>query len=374
MTRPEPRAVRVLAIGPAPSSHDSRGGMATVVTLMGDHPDPGVAVRIVPTYVDRGLVQRTARGLRGMFAAAALILLGRVDVLHVHLAHGGSVVRKSLPLLAARLRGTPTVVHAHSYDFAGWFDGLPSWGRSLVRRGVAADVWLVLARHHVADFAARLDMPQQTFRVLHNPVALPAPGGTADPAVSDGPVRAVSLGRLGRRKGSYDIVAAVATLPRDVRSRLRVVLAGDGEVEEVRQAIVDADVQDVIEVRGWQGPDERDALLRASHVFLLPSHEEGLPMAMLEAMARGLAPVVTPVGGIPNVVSDQVEGLLVPPGDADALGKAIRRIVEDDDLRNGIAVAARARSEDFDVERWYGDLADLWISLAEQRQRARRQR
>lgn len=355
--------MRVLTIGPAPLSADSRGGMATVLTVMTGHPDPRVSIRVVPTYADYGLLRRTLLGVRGMLLASALIMLGRVDVLHVHLAHGGSVARKSLPLAAARLRGVATVVHEHSYDFSGWFDGLPRWGRAVVRRAVAADVWLVLAEHHVAEFSERLRMDADRVRVLHNPVVTPDRSGSDAPDVPCG-VQAVSLGRLGRRKGSYDVVAAVALLPGDVRARLRVVLAGDGENDEVRRAAADAGVDDVVEVRGWQDTAQRDELVRRSQVFLLPSYEEGLPMAMLEAMAHGLAPIVSPVGGIPNVVGDGVEGLLVEPGDVPALSTALRRMVEDDALRASVSAAARARSDDFDVSRWYDELTALWVSLA----------
>ncbi|MCD9198971.1 glycosyltransferase family 4 protein [Aeromicrobium wangtongii] len=367
----ELRSVRVLTIGPAPSGPDSRGGMASVLTLMAAHPDPRVAVRVVATYVDRSLPWRVWIGVRGMLWSTALIVAGRVDVLHVHLSHGGSVVRKSLPLAAARLRGTATVVHAHSYDFAGWFDRLPAWGRTLVRRGVAADRWLVLATQHVDELGTRLHLPAERLEVLHNPVVLPDREKMARAAAPGGVVHAVSLGRLGHRKGSYDVVAAVATLPAEVRSRLRIVLAGDGEIEQVRRAVADADVAGVVEVRGWQGPAERDELMRVSQVFLLPSHEEGLPMALLEAMAHGLAPLVSPVGGIPDVVGDGVEGLLVPAGDIEGLGKALRRLVEDDDLRTRIAGAAEARSAGFDVRRWHDRLTGLWIDLAGRRRPAR---
>jgi glycosyltransferase involved in cell wall biosynthesis len=237
-----------------------------------------------------------------------------------------------------------------------------------VRRGVAADVWLVLATHHVDEFGQRLGMGAGRVRLLHNPVVL-APLAPRPLPAADGVVRAVSLGRLGHRKGSYDVVAAVALLPEDVRTRLRVVLAGDGEIDEVRAAVADAGVDDVVEIRGWLGTDDRDELVRASQVFLLPSYEEGLPMAMLEAMAQGLALVVSPVGGIPNVVGDGVEGLLVEPGDTEALSTALRRMVEDDALRERVAAAARARAEHFDVDHWYADLAALWISLADGRRR-----
>ncbi len=360
--------LRVLAVGPAPAGPDSRGGMASVMTLMAAHPDPTVAVRVVPTFVDRSAPWRLALGIRGMVLASSLVLTGRVDVLHVHLAHGGSVVRKAAPLLAARLGRVPTVIHAHSYDFAGWLSRLHPVVQAVVRRALRADRWIVLGSNQVGAFAPLLRLPEDRFGVLHNPVVLPATGSAGPAPVHGGGgpavVTAIGLGRLGVRKGSYDVVAAVKAMPVSSRARLRVVLAGDGEIEEVTRAVREADVEDTIEVRGWLTPTERDTLVAQAQVFVLPSHDEGLPMALLESMAGGLAPVVTPVGGIPNVISHDVEGVLVEPGDTVALAAALTSLVEDDDRRERLRAASRRRAEDFEVSRWYAALTELWLRLA----------
>ena len=94
-------------------------------------------------------------------------------------------------------------------------------------------------------------------------------------------------------------------------------LAGDGDVEGVRQLA--APLGDAVRVLSWIDPAERDRLLEASDVFVLPSHAEGLPMALLEAMAAGLPVIVTPVGGIPDAVTQGVDGVYVPPGDVEQL-------------------------------------------------------
>ena len=82
-------------------------------------------------------------------------------------------------------------------------------------------------------------------------------------------------------------------------------LAGDGDVEGVRRLA--APLGDAVRVLSWIEPPERNRLLDASDVFVLPSHAEGLPMAMLEAMAAGLPSIVTPVGGIPDAVTQGAE-------------------------------------------------------------------
>jgi glycosyltransferase involved in cell wall biosynthesis len=266
-------------------------------------------------------------------------------------------------LWAAQLAGVPAVVHGHSYDFGGWFDRLPAPGQAVVRRLLVADRWVVLGDRHVDEYAARLRLDPERISVLHNAVAIP--GGPVGQSGVDR-VHAVALGRLGIRKGSYDIVDAVGALDETVRGRLRVTLAGDGDVDEVRAAVAQAGLTGSIHVAGWLDPASRDELLGAAHVFLLPSRDEGLPMALLEAMARGLAPVTTPVGSIAEVVSDGISGLVVRPGAPRDIADALTALVTDEALRARLGNAARERAADFGLPRWYESLARLWRDLARQ--------
>ncbi|OBF56581.1 glycosyl transferase [Mycobacterium sp. 852002-50816_SCH5313054-b] len=355
------KPVRVLVIGPAPAAADSRGGMATVAALMAVHPDERISVAVVPTYVDRSRSVKLLVGIRGMLRASWLLLRGRADVLHANLAQGGSVLRKAVPLAAARLAGVPAVVHGHSYGFGGWFDRLPAPARAAVRRMLVADHWLVLGERHVEEYAGRLRLPGGRISVLHNAVRIPE---TAVAQSGVDRVHAVALGRMGTRKGSYDIVAAVAALDEAIRRRLRVTLAGDGEVDGVRAAVAAAGLGDTIRVAGWLDATARDELLCGAHVFLLPSRDEGLPMALLEAMAYGLAPVTTTVGSIGEAVSDGVTGVVVQPGSPDQIAGALTALVTDDPLRVRLGAAAPARAGDFGLQRWYDSLARLWTGLA----------
>ncbi len=334
--------------------------MATVAALMAAHPDERIRITVVPTYVDRARWVRLLVGVHGMIYASWLLLCGRADVLHVHLAQGGSVVRKAVPLWAARLAGVPAVVHGHSYDFGGWFDRLPSPLRAVVRRMLVADHWVVLGGRHVDEYASRMVLTDDQITVLHNAVPIPA-APVSHKCVE--PVHAVALGRLGVRKGSYDVVSAVGALDAGVRGRLRVTLAGDGEVDGARAAVAAAGLDETIRVTGWLDRAARDRLLSEAHVFLLPSRDEGLPMALLEAMAHGLALVTTTVGSIGEAVSDGVNGIVVQPNSPDRIAEALTALVSDEDLRVRLGAAARDRAHDFGLPRWYERLARLWSDL-----------
>ncbi|OQZ91549.1 glycosyl transferase [Mycobacterium alsense] len=353
--------VRVLVVGPAPAAAHSRGGMATVAALMAAHPDERIRVTVVPTYVDGSRWAKLLVGVRGMLCASWLLLRGRADVLHVNLAHGGSVLRKAAPLWAARRAGVPAVVHGHSFDFGGWFDRLSTPARAVARRMLVADRWLVLGERHVEEYASRLGLDRHRISPLHNAVRIPAAGVSQRDVQT---VHAVALGRMGARKGSYDIVSAVGALEATVRDRLRVTLAGDGDTGGVRAAVAAAGLGATIHVAGWLDPTARDELLGAAHVFLLPSRDEGLPMALLEAMAYGLAPVTTTVGSIGEAISGGATGMVVQPGSPEQIADALTALVTDDTLRARLGAAARERAADFGLTRWYESLAGLWTAQA----------
>jgi glycosyltransferase involved in cell wall biosynthesis len=356
----QPHPLRVLVVGPAPAAPSSRGGMATVAALMAAHPDERIRITVVPTYVDRSRWVRLLVGIRGMLHSCWLLLRGRADVLHVHMAHGGSVVRKAAPLCAARLVGVPAVIHGHSHDFGGWLDRLPSPVAAAVRRVLVADHWVVLGKRHVEEYACGMRLAVDRITVLHNAVQIPR---TVVAQSGIERVHAVALGRLGVRKGSYDVVSAVGALDETIRSRLRVTLAGDGEVDGVRATVAAAGLDGTIHVAGWLDPAARDKLLGNAHVLLLPSRDEGLPMALLEAMAYGLVPVTTAVGSIGEVVGDGVNAIVVQPETPDQIANALTLLVADESLRAKLGSAARHRAIDFGLERWYQLLTELWTNL-----------
>jgi glycosyltransferase involved in cell wall biosynthesis len=92
---------------------------------------------------------------------------------------------------------------------------------------------------------------------------------------------------------------------------------------------------------GWVGPLEREALFSRADIFALSSRNDGLPMSVLEAMGRGLPVIATPVGGLPELIEDGVNGLLVPPSDPQALMRAIFELADDQERREALGCAAR---------------------------------
>ncbi len=339
--------------------------MASVVRLMALEAaeDPGVTLTIVPTYRDVGRVERLRTWVTGVVRVSRLLLAGEVDVLHVHLSHGGSVVRKAFPMAVARHRGVPVVLHAHSFNFATWYDGLPARGRSLTRRVLRADTVIVLSPSQREVYQQRLDVVPESVVEVANPASLPDDTRITPRVDPNAPMGVVFLGRYGERKGIIDLVAAVSRLTPAERAGLHVVTAGDGEIDQLRVDVDALGLTDTIDVQGWLEPAERDELLSRSEVFVLPSYDEALPMAIIEAMAFRLVPVVTPVGGLPDLVHDGENGIVVDVDDPDGISSALRSLLADPVRRRAIGDRARASVETLDAAGWWERLTGIWDGL-----------
>lgn len=343
-------------LGPA---LEVRGGISAVERLVLEHLPPGIAATHIPTMVEGSKARKLAAFARAL--ALAWRRTASRPLVHIHFASRASTVRKMCLARLALARGCKVVLHAHGGGYQPYWETLSPRARGAVARVLAAADALIVLGEGWRRFYAALGVPPERIAVLPNPVALPA---ALPPRPRAAPARFVYLGRVCREKGAFDLVDAVARLSRPVRRKLSFVIAGDGEHAALRERIARRRVGDAVEVRDWLARDERDALLAGAEGFVLPSYHEGLPMALLEAMAWGLAPVCTPVGSVPELVEDGASGILTAPGDAAALAGALERLALDAELRARLGAAARERVEPLALERYMERLCGLYEEVS----------
>ena len=159
--------------------------------------------------------------------------------------------------------------------------------------------------------------------------------------------RLLFVGRLVPEKGCLMLLEAIAQLPDVV-----IDVVGDGPLLQVlreRAAELGAEARTVF--HGYLGEEGIRQRLAESDVFVMTSFAEGLPVVLMEALAAGVPAVATQIAGIPELIEDGVTGFLVPPSEPVATANAVRRLLDDADLRNQIAAAGREKVErDFDLE------------------------
>jgi glycosyltransferase involved in cell wall biosynthesis len=175
------------------------------------------------------------------------------------------------------------------------------------------------------------------------------------------------LANYERRKGQEDLLRALAalSLPGAVQLRLHGAATEPGEKERIAALVSELGLGETVRVGGPITGADKDQALRDCAAFCLPSYDEGLPMAMLEAMSFGRPVIVTRVGSIPEVITDGRDGLLVAAGDVPALTSALARVADADPALGAMGRMGRDLVEQrYSVTASADRLLDLWTRLA----------
>lgn len=343
------------------TSRQTRGGIATFVRTMEGTPlFSRWRVRHVATHRNGSTPLKVATFAMGVLRYLWVTVTCRPAVVHVHTASNGSFVRKSLIVWLASLLGTRVVLQVHGGGFLDFYQARGSLMRAYIRATLGrADVVIALGE----QWAERLRSINPQARVIVVPNSV-RPGRQIAQPSAGAPVQVLFLGDVAEHKGVFTLLDAWShVVGAEGSSRLaRLVLAGDGDLDRARRQVRDLGLQDV-DVLGWVDPGQVAELLAGSQVLVLPSRGEGQPMAVLEAMGRGLCVVASDVGGIPDLIDDTC-GVLVPVDDAAALAAALKHVVDDDSARRSLGSAAHRRVEEqFNADRVWRMLDDLYREL-----------
>jgi glycosyltransferase involved in cell wall biosynthesis len=285
---------------------------------------------------------------------AAACLLGDYEVVHFLFDR---VAYRWLPLVAAE--SSAGLVYGKGYDLAGTFRlaGAPPWQPD------DSMMWACdMVTFTTGALAAAYDTPASRTTVLGK--AADVTGFNRVPPPADGlPDRIVCVANLHALKRLEDLVQATARLrPAHPTLRLRFVGADTGEGERLRRAAEQCGVADICE---WAGRREDVAAeLAESRIFALPSGREGVPTAMIEAMAAGRPVVVTDVGHVRSVLRDGIEGYLVPVGAVGLLAARLGWLLADRSRAAAMGAAGRERAATHDVSKIAGALRDALTAAA----------
>lgn len=322
---------------------------------------------LVPEFESLGvrstcLDVRNERDLRWARRLRRLLVERRVDVLHVHSPYAAGVARLVARSLPRRTR--PGVV---STEHNGWSTfGRPSrvlnaltlpLGDAVVAVSdqVRASVW--------RPFRGRAQtlvhgVPVESVRAARRH----RDGARRELGLDSDQVLIGTVANYNVKKDYPNLLGAVRSLV-DRGLPVRVCAVGQGPSEEAILALrSELGLEGTVTVTGYR--DDAVRLMAGCDVFVLASRYEGLPVALMEALVLGLPVVATEVGGVPELVTHGVEGLLVPPGRSDLLADAIEKLVRDPGLRRTMADAASARGDSLDITRAVRHLEAIYRGLA----------
>lgn len=311
---------RLLMLG---TQMSTKGGIGSVIRNYVERDMLGrLGVRYLPTHCDGNKLTKALFYLVQSPRIVVFILASAL--VHFHTSQGWSYRRLFLFFLIAWAFGKRTIWHVHGSSFDTYYRKSSRVEKAAIRFGLSrANAVIALSQSWLVKLQEI--SPGCRVSMIHNGVNVEK--YHIERTGLHAPMTVLFLGRIGERKGVFDLIRAADRL-RD--TDVRFFIAGDGDVEGAKAAIRAADLMNKVEVLGWVDNRQVVELLWRSDLYALPSYDEGLPMGILEAMAAGLPIIATPVGGIPDAVIDGANGYLIEPGDSEALADRISRYSTDE--------------------------------------------
>ncbi len=287
------------------------------------------------------------------------------DVVNIGSAHAGSFMKHSLMVLLSRLWRRKVVIMLHC-GYRALLVEAGRWQRYVL---------FILRQCQRVIVISREWMPLEGMlppgRVVYIPDGIdltPFLSMPLDRFAGREEMKLLYLGHNGQEKGSYDLAGALRIAENDIRHPYRVNILGEEIHPGDRQRLVEQVHAHGLDAKAYINPPEfAKAKLRRLYdadIYLLPSHSEGMPISVIEALVSGLPLIATRVGGISDIVDDGQNGLLVPWGDAPRLAKALSSLINNAALRREMAArASNTANERFDIQLRVKRLYDLYTSL-----------
>ena len=339
------------------------GGMGRVADYMLEgarQRSPETCFLRVVTRNERGILWSVLLTFGAILAIWAARASGRLALVHVHFGDCGSAVRKGAVVVASRLAGVPTVLHLHAVELDHLYRVSPPPLRWLIRLPFrVASTNIVLGQGFRRWLVDELGVAADKVEVVPNGVAVES-RPLRPLAAGAGPVELLFLGNLEPRKGVADLLAALAALPPGTPG-WRLTLAGGGRLEGYRRRAEDLGIGNRVRFSGWVDRREAQALLAHADALVLPSHREGLPLVILEALGCGTPVLCTPVGAIPELLTDGDTALFCAPGDRADLSRRLGELIASPNLRQRLSERGRRLfAERFTIDAFMASLLDVY--------------
>jgi len=338
--------VKVLHVGP---DIEARGGIASVLYGLNEHTPLfarlGYDFDFLPTTakLPTGFFDKTILFIGALVRLICKLVRSDIDIVHIHTAIRCSLIRKSVLAWACVLARTPYVFQIHNGAFVPNYLAQSAAAQYCIRKilGRAASVIVLSRSSWDAIVNLQLVAPGKC-HVVFNGIADPLKGKSLEHDKFKERIIVTFLGLISAAKGVPSLISAVAAMRKDLPA-FSVRLAGIGDIKSLRDAIDANKVNGIVTYVGWLNGEEKAAALAATDIFVLPSRSEGFSVAIVEAMAYGVAIVSTAIPGVVDAIRDSVDGILTRPDDIPALTAALEKLVQDSSERNRLGDSARQR-------------------------------
>ncbi len=341
---------KVLVIG---TSHKTRGGITSVIKAhqLGNQ-WTNFNCEWIETHIDRSAIEKVAYFIIGLLKFILKVPFS--DIVHIHLA---AVERKIPFVFFTKLFGKKLILHLHFPDpkTTIYNNSKSSRYKWCINK---ADKVIVLSNTWKQLIEKEWNV--KNLIVIYNPCPQIIP--TPEYKYNHNQPYILYAGNLIERKGYKDLLNAFA-LVHDSMPEWKIVFAGNGEIDQAQYLVNKLGLCHSVIFTGWITNEKKDKIFREATAYCLPSYAEGFPMGVLDAWAYNLPVITTPVGGLPDIISNYNNALVFKQGDIKELANCLKALTSID-LRIKLSQASKQlATTEFAIKKINKDIQDLYISL-----------
>jgi len=321
---------KVLVVAPGKAT---RGGITTIVNTIEETSIwAKYSMKWIETYRDASSLVKVFYFVRA-FVLFCFSLNG-YDIVHIHTPGGNSFYRKFPIFLLARFFKKKTIIHLNApYEESIFIQPPQRYMRFMLAKAdsviVVAPSWRDILLKHMPELS--------NISVVFNPATVSVTENRKNN------YKVLFAGTVCDRKGYADLIKAFARVAPDF-AEAHLYFAGNGSIKEGQQIAHDLAISDRVTFLGWISGAEKKKWYRTCSIYCLPSYGEGMPLGVLDALGYGMYVISTPVGGTVDLLDDNINGVLIAPGNLDELSAALIAAFSNDQrfesiTRNGLNLA-----------------------------------
>lgn len=296
-----------------------KGGIATVVSSLSTYYD---CFNYIASSFSKNPFTILVYFSRCILLLLYYIIFRRIKIVHIHGSFNGSFYRKMILINICKFLKIKIIYHIHSGGFKKFYE--KSKHKELIETTIKkVDLLISPTKENMIFFSSFL--PQEKNIIINNFIEERKVTKIYKENIDI--VSFLFLGMITDHKGIFDLIEVIAENKEILEGKMKLTVGGSGESDRLKQLISLHELDGIVKYIGWIAGKEKDDLMLNSDVFIMPSHIESFGMSNLEAMVYGMPIISTNIGGIPEVVSNNENGILITPKDKNNLFRAINYFI-----------------------------------------------
>lgn len=352
--------MKVLMCGNHPSN---KGGMTSVISQIRsyDWEKKNIKMKFIPTFYPGNPVIKSLYFMQSYIRILVFMIFWRPDIVHMHMSYKGSFHRKFLIHRLCRLFGIKDIIHLHGSEFEKWYGEVNVQTKEKIRTLLRESGAFFVLGEHWKKVVETIE-PSVNAVILHNAVLIP------EDMVkwNNDRCQVLYMGVLIPRKGVDILLEAFSRLKKDGKlGKLCLAIAGTGPEEDALKAYCrENGLEDIVSFRGWKSGSEKAELVRESQIAVMPSYNEGLPIAVLEEISYGMPVIATDVGDMASAVRNGVNGYLISPGQPEKLAEKLGEAAEEECFIKMSQASRELAEHEFSQELFFNIIIDNYKKLS----------